>query len=294
MFIDHIFSFTQNSSLESELERFKEAGFHKEETTAFHSGGLETGFLRMSGTYLELLTVADEKEFQLNANEGERFFREIAHPYGISFRCKDSKALYDKLDPNSSCEYMEQTAKESHGAKVTRQFCVPGVDYSLGALVFTISYSHPSRAPLRSRFSETISSNNLLGIGGVYFCDSSIGKAMGIWKNFLDEIKEPYTQTDRAISFGVQSLNWISPDEYRDIFGKPWVELGHKYSSLAAVKLFSSHLGKSKEAILNSSLKLSQDTNSYFSTVPDNKTGFSFFVEERDEQKFLNTIKSLF
>ena len=65
---DHIFCHSPNNQLDETLKRFEEAGFIVSPRKMRHPAGHYNGFIQLTQTYLEVISIVDEDEFQRDAS----------------------------------------------------------------------------------------------------------------------------------------------------------------------------------------------------------------------------------
>jgi hypothetical protein len=81
--LDHVYSHLKDNDLEKTLAKYERAGFIANQTKMRHPNGHLNGFVTLTGTYLEFISIVDEADFSKNADSTERALREDPHPYGI-------------------------------------------------------------------------------------------------------------------------------------------------------------------------------------------------------------------
>lgn len=284
---DHVFSPLKDNHLDAALRRFERAGFIVDADKARHRCGRLTGFVRLTGTYLELLSVVDEAEFQRDAMRVDRIFRQDPQPYGVGAIAAEPNEIYRRLHPI----HPEMAAPAVHfavGDETRRPRWTMGMmprKAFPGTNVFTIKYHERSPDAFRLRQGP----NTIFALGGFVFCTARAAEHRAAWRTTLELVGQNRPEErGTTLRVGGQEIEWRSPDDYRQIFGRPYNRMYEDLGAIAAVKLLCTDLVTAQRSLTAAGFELAQACagRAYFHR--DANTGFTFELSEADPSEFLH------
>lgn len=286
---DHTFSYTRSNDLDATLQRFGRAGFTPLAEKRRHPAGMLTGFLTMTGSYLEFISIVDENEFQREAEEDERIFRNFPRPYAIGAVTNDPERIYSSLRglfPSMAKPYSRGEAAKPDGP-ILWTFCGIPDAATPGAHIFSLKY-HRARA---DSYVLKKGPNGVFAVGGFIFCSNDPAATAAKWAETLALITDDLKVDARRLSFGFQRLEWIDPAQYRERFGKTWTTPEGATKDICAVILLATDLGTAESCLVKEGFHVMPGSASAgFDVGPDEETGYAFRVEPGDPEKVLKLL----
>ena len=233
--LDHLYSYLRDNNLETALKRLEAAGFIRVEKNMRHPAGHLNGFVKMTGTYLEFVSIVDEIEFEKDASPEDRLFRKHPQPFAAGAVCTDPQLIFERLSPIYSSLKPPYSRGETHNADspILWTFCPLPSEATPGAEVFPLKYHSMSGKP----YELTMGANSVFGITGLVLCSDQISERMDVWEKTLRSVSWNFKRTENEIEFGVQRLSWLTPAQYEARFLAPWVKLESKCGEISAIKL---------------------------------------------------------
>lgn len=285
---DHVYSYLKDNDLDACYARFSRAGFLMDERRMRHPKGHLTGFVEMTGTYLEFLSVVDEQEFEREADPENRIFRSNPQPFGIGAVCTDPQLIFDRLAPI----YPELKKPYSRGEQgkpegpVLWTFCPLPHQATPGADVFPLMY-HRRQG---KKYELKVGPNTIFALGGVWLCSDSIEGRMDVWKRTLKPVTQDFRRLGRDIEFGAQKLSWISEAEYKTNFKDAWTSRSNEVGDICAVRLLAKDLSVAQKFLEKEGFAFLRDGEDQLITAKDANTGYAFVIERSDSEIFLTEL----
>lgn len=286
---DHTYTYIRSNDLDATLQRFGRAGFMPLAEKRRHPGGLLTGFLTLTGTYLEFLSVVDEDEFQREAEEDDKIFRKSPRPFGIGAVTSAPENIYSSLKgryPSIEKPYSRGEAAKPDGP-ILWTFCGIPEAATPGAHIFSLKY-HRSRA---GRYAFKKGPNGIFAVGGFIFCANDPAASANKWAETLKLITEDLQVNGNHLRLGFQRLEWIGPTQYRERFGETWTEQEGSTKGICAVILLAedlktagAHLAKEAFHVMPGSDPLGFDVRR------DEETGYAFRIDQGVPQTVLDRL----
>lgn len=283
---DHTFTFIRSNELDATLGRFVRAGFQRIPEQRRHPAGMLTGFLTLTGTYLEFISVADEDEFQREAESDDRIFRNSPRPFGIGAVTSAPENIYSSLKglyPSMEKPYSRGEAAKPDGP-ILWTFCGIPEAATPGAHIFSLKY-HQSRA---DRYAVKKGPNSIFAMGGFIFCAKDPGASANKWAETLGLITKDLKVNGAQLSFGFQRLEWIDPPQYRERFGETWTAPEGSTKEICAVILLAADLGAARACLVKEDFHVMPGSDALgFDIRPDHETGYAFRIEQGDPERVL-------
>jgi len=280
---DHVFSPLRDNDLDATLARFARAGFLVSPKKVRHPAGRLSGFVHLTSSYLEFLSVVDEGAFAREATWDEQYFRAHPRPYGFGARTSDAASLHRTL----SRQYPEMAPVVSRapvgGEEPGWSFCLPPPRAFPGAFVFALQY-HGSRQGVRPQ--TQWGPNTIFGLGGLVFCSSGRAAAIKTWRNSLRKITR-LRAVGTCLRSRMQDLQWIAPAEYRRRFGVVFQRGPGRFGDIAAVKLLCTDVDEACLRLTGEHFKCVRQTKARAFFAPDSNTGFTFELIRSRPAKFV-------
>lgn len=280
LIFDHVFSPCKDNNLKKTLKDFENAGFLIDSDITKHSFGNYSGFVLLTGSYLEFLEFYDRSLWNPEQHSDVENATNAFRPYGIGVRCADSNALLKSLIKEfpSIGKVFEAGRKDSaDSSPIWRFLDFPKLSLP-GAYCFSVQYlRHPTE---RSKFlQKRVGPNGIFAIGGYTFCCADPASDLTRWEKTLQSCTR-IQKLPNALRIGVQDFEWINPAEYQKRFGISWDKIESSYGNIAAIKLLTENINQSAESLL----KLSN---------PHLNTGFTFELREASLDKFFTELEKL-
>jgi hypothetical protein len=274
---DHIYCHAPNNELERALKKFNLAGFIISPRKARHPAGHYNGFILLTHSYLELVSIVDEAEFANEADDEEKYFREYPRPFGIGALTVDPdkaylgiKSLYpDVLPPYSRGEVGVEDPEPLWTFVPIPKESTPGAD------VFSLKYLRPAPFEVRS------GPNCIYAVGGFYFCTETPEADFQIWSQTLIVSASHLVRHHLELEVGFQKLKWISPQQYKVDFGEDWANAPFHSGKVAAVILYSTNLNTSIDCMQAAGFILSKKSEHEAFFRRDSITGYTLILKER-------------
>lgn len=282
---DHVFSPVRDNDLDATLARFERAGFLLNPKKVRHPCGRLTGFVQLTESYLEFLSVIDEAEFAREATWVDRFFRTNPHPYGIGALTTRARAIHRALSPHFP-EMPPVTTRAPVGReKPAWTFCSMSPRAFAGAFVFALQYHGRRRVKPKLQHGQ----NTIFALGGFTFCSAEPDRARSTWKRTLERVTR-VTASGPKLRHGAQEVEWISFDEYRQRTRHPYRGGHEHFGGIAGIKLLCSDIGKACRRLVGGGFQcvLESQTNAFFE--PDPNTGYTFELIQQGPARFLRSL----
>ena len=283
--LDHVYSYLRDNHLDNTLARAERAGFRIAPNKMRHPAGHFNGFTEMTGSYLEFISVVDEAEFDKEATGDDRLFRAEPGPFSSGAVCLDPLQLFLQLKPR----YPTLKPPYSRGetgqvdAVIRWTFCPLPVECTPGCDVFPLKYHSRTGKP----YDLKVGKNSIYGMTGLVLCTDSVDKDMDSWEKTLSPVTSGFRREANEIQFGVQKLTWITPAEYQDRFGAPWLKRSSPCGSVAAVKLGAASIDTARSFLEPEGFRVAQGNIETATVAKDRNTGFAFMLERGDPEAFL-------
>jgi hypothetical protein len=276
---DHVFTFASQGRLDQAIDTFRHAGFVIYPERIRHVGGKLSGFAMLTGSYLEVIAVIDEEEFQRTATAMERHRRQAARPYAVAAAVDGISRAHQQLltmCPDMAPIEVQHVHGDEDGPPgwaIVR----PPRETTPGADLFLVEYLRRKRAPV----AEVAGENGIFAIGGFYFCSLRGADAASRWTRLLAPVTPGLTPRATKVALGLQTLHWISPGQRAAIFGEKAPSIGDARDELCGVQLFTTSLQLSRTKLTGAGFAIVSEGVTWFSTKCDDSTGYAFVVEER-------------
>lgn len=282
---DHVFSPVRDNDLDATLARFERAGFLINPKKVRHPCGRLTGFVQLTESYLEFLSVIDEAEFAREATLVDRFFRTNPHPYGIGALTTKARAIHRALSPHFP-EMPPVTSRAPVGReKPAWTFCSMSPRAFSGAFVFALQYHGRRRVKPKLQHGQ----NTIFALGGFTFCSTEPERAQSTWKRTLERVAR-VTATEAKLRHGVQEVEWISLDEYRQRTRQPYRGGPEHLGSIAGIKLLCADIAEACRWLAGGGFQCvsKSETTAFFE--PDPNTGYTFELFQQNPARFLSSL----
>ena len=287
-YFDHVYSHLRGNDLDAQLERMKRAGFELAEGKVRHRAGMLNGFVRMTGTYLEFISIVDEAEFEREAKTEDRIFRKAPKPSGIGAVSSNLDEVHRRLSsrfPDLKKPYISGK-KDDPESKPVWRFCPFPFSLTPGANVFPLEYLNSKGKPVTLKQGA----NSIFGVTGFLFCSDHVDARVSKWQEVLEPVTREFSREGNTIRFGAQQLKWITPEEYEQRFERPWQRfLESPCGEIAAVLLGVEDLDRARDYLSREGFFLRGDDNQAW-TLYDDATGFTFVLERGDPGLFLQQL----
>jgi hypothetical protein len=289
--LDHVYSYLKDNNLDDSLARFGRAGFLISPEKRRHTLGMLNGFVILTGTYLEFISIIDDADFQKNADDISRILRKAPHPYGIGAVCLDPQFIYDRLSPI----YSKMDAPYSRGAADSPEdirwtFCPIPLEAAPGAYVFPLKY-HKREKP---EYEEKKGPNTIFGIGGFYFCSDAPESRIDTWTKTLQSVTPNFKREGFEISFGCQKLRWLTKQERERIFGdKVWDKRTFLDAEICGIRLLAESLTTAKTHLEQGGFQVERSDEWDALIATDPNSAFTLVIEEGNSAQFLASLNSL-
>jgi hypothetical protein len=279
---DHVYSHTLDSRLKEDLERFEKAGFLINPNFARHPAGHYNGFISLTRSYLELISIVDEDEFQRDAKPDDKYFRTRPQPFGIGALTETPEQIYKNLHSLYSNMQEPYSRGESgkENAPILWTFAPLPLKSTPGAYVFALKYHSTSTTP--TKWIQRLGPNQVFALGGFYFCSEEIEKDFGTWKTTMQNSAYDFSFSNNHLDIGFQKLTWITPQQYRDLFEAEWIHHPVENGKIAAVKLLTRNLETSIEWLEKGGFQFLKKTEICAYFRKDKNTGYTFVLEQSD------------
>lgn len=283
---DHVLSPLKDNDLAGNLRRFEQAGFVVPPDQIRHRCGRLTGFARMTGTYLEFMSVVDEDEFRRDAAQADRVLRQDPHPYGVGSVASDPHEVYRRLRP----DHPKMLPPATHAAVgdssrrprwtivMLPRPALPGTNLS--------AIRYHERRPDAFRLRQ--GPNTVFALGGFVFCTSRGDEHRAAWRTTLARIAHPPIQERGAVlHVGAQQVEWISPEDYWALYGAAFNRMYEDFGALAAVKLLCTDLEVARDSLVRAGFRAVR-TSDRVLFHRDANTGFAFELLRADPDEFIH------
>jgi len=283
--LDHLLTFV--ADLDAHLATYRRAGFLTNARTARWDPGLRNGFVRLWPEYLEFLWVEDEAAF---AEGGARYYtlggpdchtvRQAGRPYGVGFYSDDVPALHEHWRargydlPKVAYWRLKGTPPE-----VPPDFAYQEIPLGLlpGAACFALTSYHPDPPQRREVW---VAPNGSHALAGVSFVTGDPEARAAAWRRFL--APEAALRSDEGAShlhLGPHHLSWLTPDAYRQRYGKAWQPTPHALGELALTHLLAEDLGLFERGLAAAGWRVTRSADA-LQVAPHPEGGFAFSVTE--------------
>lgn len=198
---DHTFAPLRDNNLDATLARFERAGFLLIPKKVRHPAGRLSGFVQLTSSYLEFLSVVDEGAFAREATSEERYFRAHPRPYGFGALMSDAVSLHRTLSRQFPEMPPVVIRAPVGGEELAWSFCLPPPRAFPGAFVFALQY-HGNRPglPLQAQCGP----NTIFALGGFVLCSPEPAAAIKTWRSSLREIARLRAHGSRLRLNGMQ------------------------------------------------------------------------------------------
>lgn len=290
---DHVFSVCRNNNLQKTLADLQSGGFTPDKDVTQHIFGNHSGFVLLSGTYLELLSFYDKDLWNSERDPDVATMVDACRPYGMGMRCEDSEALHDavsKIFPDVEPCYSAGRKDSDDPRPIWKFFNFPKAALP-GVSCFSVQYlRHPTS---RSQLHYRVNPNSISGVTGFVFCTDQTDERIKVWHRTLSAFSK-VERTPSGLQVGVQHFEWIHPVEYKRRFGTAWQPLSSSLGELAAVQLVCDDLATAITCLekLPHSPKINRTSTSAF-VPPDRNNGFAFQVTQFDSKQFFSQLQQL-
>lgn len=296
--LEHLLTFIE-APLDAHLEAYRSAGFLPHEHTARWDPGLHNGFVRFWPEYLEFLSVADEAAFTAG---GARYHtlggpdchtvRQAGRPHGIGFYADDVEALHHAWRargfelPEVAFWRLKDTPPDAPPDFAHQE--LPRAVLT-GAACFALTSFYPD-APMRRE--AWVAPGSAFAVSGVSFvCDDPTARAAA-WRDLL----APETALEARdggceLLLSPHRLTWLTPDAYRQLYGRPWQPAPHPHGELALVHLLAEDLTWFETTLANAEWRVAHlpDGTRYVTAA----RGVSFLVRQASAEAWLEARTAL-
>lgn len=289
--LDHIYSYLKDNKLDDALARFERAGFLPMPDKVRHSLGMLNGFISLTGSYLEFVSIVDDADFQKNADAVSKILRKFPHPYGVGAVCQDPNLIYDRLSPI----YPKLRPPYSRGSadlpdEIRWTFCPLPANATWGADVFPLKY-HKRKT---SEYELKKGPNTVFGIGGFYFCSDTPESRLETWSKTLESVTHNFRREGSKVSFGCQTLTWLTKNEREQVFGDVgWDKRIFLGAEICGVRLLAESLEIAKTFLEQADfqVKWSEELKALITT--DKNSAFTLVIEQGNSAEFLSSLNAL-
>jgi hypothetical protein len=267
------------------LDRYEKAGFTLSPNKMRHPAGHYNGFVKLSGSYLEFISIVDEEEFNREATDDDRYFRNNPKPFAIGATSDNVDNIYEKLVsqyPDLPKTYSRGEAGLNDGPLLWSFLTLPTSVLS-GANVFCLKYlKSPSLM-----YDLKVSNNGTYAVGGFVFCTNDPISRCREWESILTIVADKVSRIDeREIFSAERTLKWISSPKYEDLFKRPWQKSERPCGEIAAVKLLTNDIVLTKISLEKAGFQILRDSNPLL--VDDPGSGFTYWIQEMSTEDFCN------
>lgn len=282
---DHVLSPLKDNKLDDSLRRFQRAGFVVDDRKVRHARGRLTGFVRLTGTYLEFLSVIDEQEFNREASREDRLFRAAPQPYGIGVDTSDPEGIRNLLKPNfpEITPVIKRGSPDDPSNRTIWSMCILPRRAFPGANVFATQY--------HERKSDSVAlhqgANTVFALGGITLCSHRAAEYQTRWCASLTALETPVGREESTLRSRGQTIEWITPAQYRALFGRDYNRFYEDLGAVAVVKLLCTDLAIATTFLEAEGFVLTCSTpgRAFFQT--DINTGYTFELVESDLAAFV-------
>ncbi|MBI4238738.1 MAG: VOC family protein [Deltaproteobacteria bacterium] len=278
MHCDHVYSFSSANDLEATLRHFERAGFLRCDHRSHHPKGMLTGFVHLTGTYLEFITIEDEAAFLRDADAAEHWLRRHPRPYGIGLHTYNIEETHRHLQtvvPRTP-PIVRRRRPEQPDGPVTWAFAEFPAAHVPGCELCAIEYLTRPRTPN----TLIMGPNTIFAISGFVFCTDTPADRIAVWARTLAAVLPQCEQKQHTLSFGFQQFRWITPQEFEQWFDARWIPADSRYGELCAVQVRAADLRTAAAALQDGGFAVRHRTAPPRLYVgPDPDTGYAFVVE---------------
>ncbi|MGK5086839.1 hypothetical protein WDW86_04725 [Bdellovibrionota bacterium FG-2] len=234
---EHFLSFIADNQLQANMERWQRAGFILAPRYTKHEPGLENGFIHLTGTYLEFVSVADFEKFNKTTWEPNHRTRHTPRIIGAGAYTINPYWLHGLLRPKFP-ELQPCFAKGPADApkSFTWAFCSMPMNANPGLFVFGIRPLINGVPPYDAR----IGANSIYGITGLILCQDKPEPRQARWSEIYKGVFKGFKKTGDGFGNAAQAVRWITPAKYQEIFNESWVGIEGAYYDTAALMLGAS------------------------------------------------------
>ena len=273
---DHFITYIEAPSLEQHLDRYRAAGFAVADRTVRHDPGLRTGFVFFGDAYLEFAWVEDEALFA-GADESEVARRKASRPWGIGFKADDvSRVHADWIRRGLAVPEVFSKAPRDAAPDAPPGWSFQDIPEALlpGAVCFVVTY-HRAR-PGEPRKPGT---NTIYAIHGPTFVSAAPKQRATAWRDLLAPAAPILgSEQESAVTIGPHRATWLSPDRYRDTFGRAWTAAPHAFGELAPLHLLASDMRAAESALTTAGWEIVPADQGAIFVPPSPLDGFSFLI----------------
>ncbi|CDL81856.1 hypothetical protein [Xenorhabdus szentirmaii] len=274
--IDHCYSILPSGKRQQAVSLLKRSGFMVSLDHIQHDGGKESVFIHFTGSYLELIEVTNQDQFESSCTATELRASKFGYPYAL-------------VAATGNIKICENQLKKSYQDIADIRYVIPnmpGWDKAAWAILNTPEHYTPGcyfqfiQYLLRKRSWAEVKCgvNNIYGICGFYFCTNTPSNDREYWYRFLSSIDDCHKSEKNTLSIGIQKLYWLHPEEFYTYFGtKP--ELSESQGArLSAIKLLSSDIEVSSNYLNSGGFIMTNHTEQDFYTKIDTNLGYALHV----------------
>lgn len=289
MHIEHLYSYTHSNRLPQALDRLTAAGFRKAETTARHTLGRRCGFLNMTGSYLEVIAIEDEAEFEAGATTDDRWLRTHPRPCGMAIAAHDPRFMYDCLHPSFStmAEPVQRKRGDDPQGPVAWEFLYLPTVATPGIATFAVKYF---QRPMQS-YPLIMGENSVFALGGLMLCDTEPVARASEWHRTFALFAPDVRSAGNQLQWGVQAVTWWTPEQYQFLMHRPWISDATQSGATCAVRLFAQSVATAARCFAHAGFEVIQhhgDARLYI--PPDEDTGYAFVIEAYEAEKLLRAL----
>lgn len=294
LLFDHFFSICRDNDLQGTLAHYQKLGMIPDPDITRHGFGNHSGFLLLTGTYIELISFYDKSLWNPKKDPHVTPMVEAGRSYAIALRCADAEKIQQTMIPvfpNSPATFTAGRKDGADTAPIWKFFnftpeALPGV------YCFAVEYLR--LATERSRLKPRLAPNSLFFLAGFLFCTDDPASRLQSWSKTLGALGEVKKLTPTKIQMGVQEIEWVNAEDYQKKFGVPWKKISSAYGELAAVIVYAEDLQKVADHYLKHAphIQLTHHLDS-LTLSPDPNTSLAFVVYEKKISDLLPKLQRL-
>lgn len=274
---DHAYGFAPEGRLIEALAVWRAAGFAVRDDCIGHRGGKLSGFAMMTGSYLELIAVTDERAFAVQATAVEHAQRARGGPYALAAACRDAATVRNRLRetvPGIGPVDLRPVESEIDGSPAWAMVELPA-PVTPGASVSIIEYLRRGD----DWATPTCGINGVYGVGGYFFCSERGAQAAAVWKTTFAPAVDDLRQDGARLRCGHQTLTWLSATEHMSLFGDRPTATDLEAERLCAIGLLSVSVDRTAEAFAAAGMAVRALGDGRLAAALDPRTGYAFIVE---------------
>jgi Glyoxalase-like domain len=276
-YFDHVFGFARDDAT-SVAAGLRAAGFTcLDEDVLGHGAGKRAAFVYLSGSYLEIATVADPVRFAREATAAERDGHAHLRPYGVVLATDELAEIQLGLAGHGEPAQLEHHTAEGACAP---DWAVVRIAPHLLPGVSGVALAYLNRRQGRCRLRA--GANTIFGVGGFVLCSAGVAADHARWSATLAPLV-PVTHGPDELVLGVQRISWTTPDDFARAWRRPWPMAA---AGIAAVRVYCTDLGAADGHLVRGGFTVPHRTatvlHAYHAAL-----GQWLIVEPRDPAPFL-------